>query len=192
MADSQERKFVFCVCCQTTYTGSTEPGARKEAAAGDTGGRKSSQPDAVHVPLKPVQHQPYRQASWDKGRVNLSKPTMGNLLSFPSSGNKVHNIPLVISDKAHEFCINLLDDDDGSKFREIEAKHKNSYQGMNSETLERWLQGGGKQPVVWDVLVATLREVDMMVLASEIELSVLKWKKKDKTTSLPSRLPSKV
>jgi hypothetical protein len=122
--------------------------------------------------------------------VDLSKPTMINLLGF-QSGNETLNIPLAISDKAQEFCIHLLEDDDGSKFREIEAKHKNSYQGMNSETLERWLQGGGKQPVVWDVLVATLRKIDMAVLAKEIETGVIKWKKKKgkvATRSLPNSL----
>jgi hypothetical protein len=64
---------------------------------------------------------------------------------------------------------NLLEDDDGSKFREIEGKHKNSYQGMNSETLERWLQGGGKLPVVWEVLIATLREIYMAVDRDQVE-----------------------
>jgi hypothetical protein len=184
MADHQERKFVCCICCLTTHTGIT---GRRSTVSGRGGARERRSGQSSTMPLKPIRQEP---SSWDKNQVNLSKPTMGSLLSFPS-GDKLLNVPLVISDKAHEFCINLLDDDDGSKFREIEAKHKNSYQGMNSETLERWLQGGGKQPVVWDVLIATLREVDMMVLAGEIELSILKWKKgreKSMTISLPNRL----
>ena len=87
---------------------------------------------------------------------------MTNLRAFPAKG-KLTNIPLAISDKAHDFCTALLEDEDGSKFRDIENKHKNGLQEINSEVLVRWLQGGGK-PVNWKTLVGTLKDIEMRAL----------------------------
>ena len=113
---------------------------------------------------------------------------MNNLLSFPSE-NKVINIPLTISSKAHDFCISLLEDEDGSKFRDIENRHsKNGYQEINSEILERWLQGSG-QPVDWKILVHTLKDIEMGELSKQVEVGVLKWTQRGrsrKSYSLPS------
>jgi hypothetical protein len=128
-----------------------------------------------------------RHFSWEK-EVDLSEPTMINLQRFPS-GTEYINIPLVICDKAREFCNHLLVDKDGSKFREIETKHKNSYQEINVETLECWVRGGGKQPVTWDMLIATLQEVEMPVLAKQIQVGVVKWKK-EKNQFFSKSLPT--
>ena len=140
MAEYQERRFVCCICCPTTYTGgATEPRNLKEE------GKRSQQLQEV---LLPRQTQPTRHTSWEKTNISLQKPTMNNLLSFPA-GNRVINIPLTISSKAHDFCISLLEDEDGSKFRDIENRHsKNGWKEINSEILEKWLQGSG-QPVNW-------------------------------------------
>jgi hypothetical protein len=178
-----EGRFVCCICCSKT-----NPDERTPVSYSKLGAKHG----ATAINYQPSNQVKRPCCSWIQDEVDLSKPTMINLLWF-QSGNETLIIPLAISDKAQEFCIHLLEDNDGSKFREIEAKHKNSYQGMNSETLERWLQGGGKQPVVWDVLIATLREIDMAVLAKGIERGVIKWKKKQKkaaTQSLPSYFES--
>ena len=179
MAENPERKFVCCICC-TTYP-----------AVSDLRERDSNPGHRGAMMLQPVSHarpsETSRHLSWESVRVNLSKPTMTNLQAFPTQG-KPTNILLLISDKAPAFCTALLKDEDGSKYRNIENKHKNNYQEINREVLERWLQGGGKA-TDWTTLVRTLRDVELGELAKDIELTVLKWKQRGKrrlTASLPA------
>lgn len=135
-----------------------------------------------------VTHQPRMDVHTSaRNLVNLSKPTMPNLLFFPSDGKSI-DVPLTIASKGYDLCISLLMDEDGSKFSDMQNRHSNNgYREVNCEILERWLQGGGR-PVDWKTLVETLRDIELGELAQQIEVGVLKWKQcsKDKLSlSLP-------
>ena len=49
-------------------------------------------------------------------------------------------------------------------------KHLNDAEEINTEILQEWLTGRGKQPVTWATLVEVLREIELTTLASDIEV----------------------
>ena len=48
-------------------------------------------------------------------------------------------------------------------------KHLNDAERINKEILERWLVGTGKKPVTWTTLVEVLRDIELSILADDIE-----------------------
>ena len=48
-------------------------------------------------------------------------------------------------------------------------KHLNDAERINTEILQEWLTGRGKQPVTWVTLVEVLRDIEFSTLADEIE-----------------------
>ena len=48
-------------------------------------------------------------------------------------------------------------------------KHLNDPERINIEILQEWVTGRGKQPVTWTTLVEVLRDIELSVLAAEIE-----------------------
>ena len=48
-------------------------------------------------------------------------------------------------------------------------KHLNDAQQINTEILQEWLTGTGKQPVTWTTLVEVLHDVELSALAGEID-----------------------
>ena len=50
-------------------------------------------------------------------------------------------------------------------------KHSNNADSINKEILSKWLQGVGKQPVTWSILIGVLKDIDLNSLANDIENS---------------------
>ena len=67
----------------------------------------------------------------------------------------------------------LLDDDNGSITDALENKYQRDAPTINYEILKLWLQGTGKKPITWAKLVKVLQQVELKVLASKIEASLL-------------------
>ena len=79
------------------------------------------------------------------------------------------NIPVEIETKYVKFGTFLLDDRNGSKVKIMAHKHLNDSERINTEILQEWLAGKGKQPVTWTTLVEVLQDIELTALASEIE-----------------------
>ena len=79
------------------------------------------------------------------------------------------NIPQEIGTKYREFGILLLDDTSGGKVNNLEHKCREDAVRINTEILQEWVAGRGKQPVTWETLTEVLRDVELCTLASEIE-----------------------
>ena len=48
-------------------------------------------------------------------------------------------------------------------------KHLNDAERINTEIIQEWLTGKGKQPVSWTTLVEVLCDIELTALAREIE-----------------------
>ena len=48
-------------------------------------------------------------------------------------------------------------------------KHLNDAEEIDTEILQEWLTGRGKQPVTWTTLVEVLRDIELSTLAGKIE-----------------------
>ena len=79
------------------------------------------------------------------------------------------NIPQEISTKYYQFGILLLEDTKGTRIRNMEHKHLRDAEQINTEILQEWINGRGRQPVSWATLTEVLRDVELSELASDIE-----------------------
>ena len=79
------------------------------------------------------------------------------------------NISEAIATEYVQFGIFLLDDLNGSRVKIIAHKHLNNAMRINTEILQEWLTGRGKQPVTWETLVEVLHDIELSTLASYIE-----------------------
>ena len=68
----------------------------------------------------------------------------------------------------------LLDDPNGTRVNNIEHKHREDAERINTEILREWATGRGKKPVSWETLTEVLRDIELSALASEIEAVKLK------------------
>ena len=79
------------------------------------------------------------------------------------------NIPQEIGTSDCQFGIFLLDDPNGNRIRNIEHKHREHAERINTEILQEWATGRGKKPVSWKTLTEVLHDIELGALASEIE-----------------------
>lgn len=66
----------------------------------------------------------------------------------------------------------LLEDEDGGITQSIVGQHLLNATNITVDILGRWLRGEGKQPVTWQTLVDTLRDMGLAELASTIQSSL--------------------
>ena len=71
--------------------------------------------------------------------------------------------------KSHSLGIRLLKDDTGAITSNIEAQYRPDQTRISEAILQRWLEGTGRKPQSWATLVTVLKEIDLAVLAKEIE-----------------------
>ena len=98
-----------------------------------------------------------------------TKPTLPELLKFACTDGRVVNIPVEIGIQYVKFGTFLLDDTNGSRVKIMAHEHLNKAEQINTEILQEWLTGRGKQPVTWGTLVEVLRDIELSTLASDIE-----------------------
>jgi len=98
-----------------------------------------------------------------------TKPTLPELLRFTCTDGRVLNTPVEIATKYVNFGIFLLDDRNGSRVKIIAHRNLNNAEQINTELLQEWLTGRGKQPVTWATLVEVLRDIQLSALADEIK-----------------------
>ena len=79
------------------------------------------------------------------------------------------NIPQEIGIKYHDFGLDLLDDCNGVRIRSIAHEHRDNAEQINTEVLQQWITGRGKQPVTWKTLIQVLHDIELSTLAGEIE-----------------------
>ena len=96
------------------------------------------------------------------------KPSLVTLKKFPGkSGN--FNVMERIGKNYTDFGTFLLQDDDGSKVSAIEADRQLKCLLICEDIVKSWLQGKGKKPVTYAVLVKCLRDAKLNTLADDIE-----------------------
>ena len=81
---------------------------------------------------------------------------------------RVINIPEEIATKYVKFGTFLLDDKNGSRVKIMARKHLNDAEEINTEILQEWLTGRGKQPVNWATLIKVLHDTELFTLAENI------------------------
>ena len=92
---------------------------------------------------------------------------------FPGRGGSI-NIPQEIGSNYYYFGIQLLDDPNGTRVLNMERRHREDAERINTEILQEWATGRGKKPVTWETLIIVLRDIELSTLASEIEEVKLK------------------
>ena len=79
------------------------------------------------------------------------------------------NLHRNISTHYKEFGTFLLLDDTGKRVQNMEHTFMNSPEYINMEIFREWLDGRGRRPVTWETLVEVLREIELHILADDIQ-----------------------
>ena len=67
-----------------------------------------------------------------------------------------------------QFGILLLNDPNGSRVKNIIHKHQQEGpENINMEILQEWVEGRG-EPLTWEILVKTLEDIGLKILAKDI------------------------
>lgn len=79
------------------------------------------------------------------------------------------NLPQFVGSKWKAFGVLLLDDEVGSHIDEIEQICRGRPENAVKEVLNKWLDGYGRD-VTWPILIETLRESNLPLLADHIRI----------------------
>ena len=96
------------------------------------------------------------------------RPTLIECVRFRGR-ERIINILQEIGVKYHDFGLHLLEDDTGARIQSLAHKHMNDAEQINLDVFQQWITGRGKHPVTWKTLTVVLRDVELPVLAGEIE-----------------------
>ena len=94
---------------------------------------------------------------------------MSKLLHFKMASGEVLNIAQEIGEDYQRFGHFLLNDNTGSVRKRIAHISNGDTTAINQTLLSQWVQGKGRRPVQWTILIDTLRRVEMTKLANKIE-----------------------
>ena len=95
-------------------------------------------------------------------------PTLIECIRFRGKERRI-NIPQEIGVKYRDFGLFLLEDHNGARIRALAHKHMNDANEINTEIIEEWVAGKGKHPVTWKTLTEVLCDIELGMLAEEIE-----------------------
>ena len=94
------------------------------------------------------------------------RPTLPELQHFPTKDG-FKDIVGEIANDYQNFGILLLNDEMGNRIRSIERTQQNPVD-ITVDILRQWLQGSGRLPVTWQILVECLREEKLNTAAGYI------------------------
>ena len=95
-------------------------------------------------------------------------PTLPSLIHFKTTDRSI-NIAERIGRKYSMLGPLLLNDITGAVTGAIEGQCHHDAVNINLKILQKWISGGGIQPVTWSTLTKALRDVGLAELAREIE-----------------------
>ena len=96
-------------------------------------------------------------------------PTLEHLIHFPLGPNEYMNIIKIIAKEIDDLGIFLLSYEMTDI---IKTRFNNDLVKTTKEVLHQWIQGKGKQPVTWNTFIQVLREMELSVVADQIEDSL--------------------
>ena len=101
-----------------------------------------------------------------------SRPTILLLQRLPKRSGGSIKIIQEIGINYHNLGICLLNDGTCAVTNAIEAQYRSDVNRITETILHRWLQGPGRKPKSWNTLITVLREIELNVLAQDIEDSL--------------------
>ena len=100
--------------------------------------------------------------------TDQQRPTLIKLTNFKTTSGSI-NIAEQIGKNYQTLGIQILEDATGSVTDTIEEEcHHNAYK-INVRILQRWVEGWGRKPITWATLIEVLRDIELSVLANDIE-----------------------
>ena len=106
-----------------------------------------------------------------KSADDREPPTLPILRRFPVKRKHI-DIAEEIGPDYEKFGTLLLEDEKGNKVKNIKVSERGDPVDITVEILKQWLQGKGRKPVTWQILVKGLRDTNLNTLADDIESSL--------------------
>ena len=112
-------------------------------------------------------------------------PNLPTLRHFPVRNGFI-DIAAKIGTDYELFGTFLLQDDDGNKVKNIERSERGDPLRITVEILRQWLQGNGKLPVNWQMLVQCLQDSNLNVVSESIKISLMESNLSNELEHAPS------
>ena len=90
-------------------------------------------------------------------------------LKLPGPDGGAIDIAEQIGTSYEEFGLLLLNDTEGNRVRNIYHDKMKEIVPTNMEILKKWLDGSGRRPVTWRILIEVMEESDKTELADQIK-----------------------
>ena len=103
--------------------------------------------------------------------ISDEKPTLPNLLNFPTTTGETLNIITKIGMNYEMLGTLLLNDDSGAILPAIKTQMLLDPSAITMEIMRRWVNGQGRDPT-WQTLVDCLNSVGLSHIASSIKQSL--------------------
>ena len=97
------------------------------------------------------------------------RPTLPELTCLRNSNGRPLRIKREIGNNYDDLGIFLLEDTNGTVTQQIIKKHQLDGPKIVNEIFQQWINGTGKEPVSWSALIEVLKDIDLSVLAGDIE-----------------------
>ena len=98
-----------------------------------------------------------------------TKLTLPELVEYTCTDGTIVKMPLELATDYVQFGTFLLDGRHISTVNIMAHKYHYNAEQINTEILQEWLNGRGKQPVTWATLVSVLKYVELSSLGDDIE-----------------------
>ena len=108
-------------------------------------------------------------------RLHTGMPTIKLLTSLPSLVGGVRknlNIIQRTSTSYTKLGMYLLVDDNWDIVYALREKYHHDPVEIVTAVYKKWISGTGRQPATWQTLVGVLREIEMNILADDIEVTL--------------------
>ena len=102
-------------------------------------------------------------------------PTMKLLTSYPIKfGSEENKLKIIQSTSKYyeKLAMFLLDDDNCDIVDCLKEEYHNNPEKIVTAVYKKWLVGTGRKPVTWQTLVGVLREIELNILAKDIETAL--------------------
>ena len=100
-------------------------------------------------------------------------PTLKLLTNLPIDGMK-KNLKIIQKTRTcyNELAMYLLNDDNCDIVDTLKEKRRGDPEEIVRAVYKKWMNGAGRQPAAWQILVGVLKEIELNSLTDEIEAAL--------------------
>jgi len=119
------------------------------------------------------------------GEIQIDQPILKECVRFHGRERRINiSQEIGMEYRSQRFGILLLDERTGERIDSIAHKHNHDSEQTSREILEEWIASRGKHPITWNTLIEVLYDIELSILAKEVEAVKLSEGDKSRPTEV--------